>query len=625
VFGWNDLRVLCLGAAGQVGREICRQLDARGVEAIFMHDLDLGRAESAVQEIARGRQGSGHTKLVASAGNLFDPAGLKSWEFVPAKSGSPRVCRDRPLPPGADVRHRADLLRCLLEQRLGAFRPEIVKRSLIWALVEAYRPDVVVDAINTATVLGYHGDLIQGGRDLSAIAERILSGEEGSPPGEIEDLARRPEAASDLASAFEVSVRMTAFLDTACMIRFVQCLHALFAGGKGIAVPEFRRYVKLHTTGLGGMGFNVRYTHGDTGEPGLSTKLLGKVCAAGSFSQLLLSLAHTPGCDVRMVVPATLIGWELPPDAVVYSRTAKPLPLVDSRSLVACDGKTTLGHALEQAEERIENTGRKLEIPYLRSGENRPYAAEDAAAISALGQMGCVTKEEVARAILECIEGDSRYDVLAATDAALLLPTHTAAVARDRVLRRCRARSPRDGAFPLPSVSLGNLGPTTAKLLYELEILRATFETVERIAREASEMEMTLRACSYLLEDPQGSVLRRQLLSLGIPIFLRRGPGEAGLLIGARLLYPDPSDARVLERSLDPEDDKVREWLQMGWIDLSGERMAWWRRRFGEVFDALESDQAVSRNWLDPRQPFHPGEFLAFLYSVSGGQRKQYM
>ena len=54
------------------------------------------------------------------------------------------------------------------------------------------------------------------------------------------------------------------------MIRFVQCLHALFCGDEDTRVPEFQRFVKVHTTGLGGMGFNIQYTHGDTGEPGLS-------------------------------------------------------------------------------------------------------------------------------------------------------------------------------------------------------------------------------------------------------------------------------------------------------------------------------------------------------------------
>ncbi|MFQ5844697.1 MAG: hypothetical protein ACE5JG_06875, partial [Planctomycetota bacterium] len=259
------------------------------------------------------------------------------------------------------------------------------------------------------------------------------------------------------------------------------------------------------------------------------------------------------------------------------------------------------------------------------SGENRPYAAEDIATVTALGQMGCVTKEEVGRATLECVQGDSRYDVLAAIDAASLLPTQTATVARDRELQLCRRRRDTGRRFPLPSVSLGNLGPTIAKHLYEVEILRAAFETVERVVRDGTEMEMTLRACSYVLEDEEGARLRRQVLSLGIPIFLRKGPGEAGLLLGNRLLFPDPRDGEALDRGLDPTDDGFRRWLDQGWIDLTGPRMKWWHGRFEQVLTSLEGGPAVSRNWFDPRRPFTAGQFLAHLYSISGGHRKEYM
>jgi hypothetical protein len=177
----------------------------------------------------------------------------------------------------------------------------------------------------------------------------------------------------------------------------------------------------------------------------------------------------------------------------------------------------------------------------------------------------------------------------------------------------------------LPSVSLGNLGPTTAKFLYEIEIIRARYETVSRVVNDATEMELTLRACSYVLEDPEGISLRRQALSLGIPIFLRKGPDQTGLLLGSRLLYPDPMDLAALERPIDPHDPLVKKWLATGWIDLTGPRMRWWMERFREVHDALLEGPSVTRSWFDPDGPFTAGLFLGYLHSVSGGQRKEYM
>ena len=45
MLNWESLRVLVLGGAGQCGIEICRQLCAKDVEAIMVHDLELGRIE----------------------------------------------------------------------------------------------------------------------------------------------------------------------------------------------------------------------------------------------------------------------------------------------------------------------------------------------------------------------------------------------------------------------------------------------------------------------------------------------------------------------------------------------------------------------------------------------------
>jgi hypothetical protein len=384
------------------------------------------------------------------------------------------------------------------------------------------------------------------------------------------------------------------------------------------------------------MGFNIRYTHGDTGEPGLSTKLLGKVCATGSLTQLLATLGHTPGCDVRVVVPATLVGWVDPHDATVRGvrqhwtadgPTFEPgtLPLVDARELVPCNGSVSLREALAAADARVARTGEDLRVPYLSSGENNPYAADDISAVTALGQMGCVTKEEVSRAAMECIEGDSRYDVLTAMDAALLLPTHAAAVERDRLLQGIRSQRPVGSSHRLPSVSIGNLGPATAKLLYEIEILRACYETVARVATEATEMDMVLRACSYVLEDGEGAMLRRQLVSLGIPVFLRKGPDHAALLLGERLLFPDARDSQALDRKLDPGDPQVQAWLARGWIDLTGPRMAWWKQRFHEVHESLTKAPKPALDWFPPDEPFTAGQLLGYLHSISGGQRKPYM
>ena len=69
----------------------------------------------------------------------------------------------------------------------------------------------------------------------------------------------------------------------------------------------------------------------------------------------------------------------------------------------------------------------------------------------------------------------------------------------------------------------------------------------------------------------------------------------------------------------------VAKWMDTGWIDLTGSRMRWWLARFREVHAALEKGPRVSRTWFDPGRPFGAGQFLGYLHSISGGERKGYM
>jgi len=141
---------------------------------------------------------------------------------------------------------------------------------------------------------------------------------------------------------------------------------------------------------------------------------------------------------------------------------------------------------------------------------------------------------------------------------------------------------------------------------------------------EESPTRMALRGCAYILEDRAGAILRRQILSLGIPLFLAKGPDRCGVLLGKRVSFPDARDAGAMARPLDPDDEQVRAWIDAGWVDLTGPRMRWWHDRFREVLDALRNDQVVSRNWFDPGRPFSAGQFLGYMYSISGGQRPAY-
>ena len=154
-------------------------------------------------------------------------------------------------------------------------------------------------------------------------------------------------------------------------------------------------------------------------------------------------------------------------------------------------------------------------------------------------------------------------------------------------------------------------------------------------------MEDTLDFLLAMVGRAHHNLIRQSLERTGLhrgqpPILfaLHEGDGIAHSELAARMEVTPATittavkrmeKAGLVVRRRDPEDERVQAWLAQGWIDVTGLRMQWWYERFQEVFSALETDQAVSRNWFDPRRPFSAGQFLAYFYSISGGQRKEYM
>src|SRR3989454_9108675 len=63
-----------------------------------------------------------------------------------------------------------------------------------------------------------------------------------------------------------------------------------------------RAYVKIGTSGTGGMGFNIPYTHS---EERPSRTLLTKSAVAGAHSLLLFLLGRTPGAPVTVEIKPT--------------------------------------------------------------------------------------------------------------------------------------------------------------------------------------------------------------------------------------------------------------------------------------------------------------------------------
>src|SRR3954451_18145037 len=108
------------------------------------------------------------------------------------------------------------------------------------------------------------------------------------------------------------------------LIRHIQIMY------RGMIDAATSVYVKVGTTGTGGMGLNIPYTHS---EERPSRVLLSKTAMAGAQSMLLFLMARTPGAPItKEIKPAAVIAWKKMGFGPIV-RGGKPLQMMDARPI----------------------------------------------------------------------------------------------------------------------------------------------------------------------------------------------------------------------------------------------------------------------------------------------------
>jgi len=240
---------------------------------------------------------------------------------------------------------------------------------------------------------------------------------------------------------------------------------------------EVRMYLKIGTTGTGGMGFNIPYTHSEE-KP--SKMLLTKSAIAGAHSLLLFLMGRTPGASiVKEIKPATAIAWKEIGIGEI-KRGANYINLFDSEPEEAAQFDENIlifeqGSWTELKDEYIESV-------YIDAGENGYFSLGEFEAITTLGQMEFITPEEIAEIVLQEIKGiNTGRDVISALDASILSPTYRAGTMREIALsemKELEANSEHD------SIAFENLGPPRlTKLLYEAYMLKRIDGNLRSLAK----------------------------------------------------------------------------------------------------------------------------------------------
>ena len=260
---------------------------------------------------------------------------------------------------------------------------------------------MIVDCVNTATGLSYQ-DVFDG-----ATKVREWISDKGIDNKSVEDV----EALLLSQSAPQI-------------IRHVRFLHR--------ATTEYatKVYLKVGTTGTGGMGLNIPYTHSED-KP--SKVLLAKNEAAFGHTGLLFLLARTPNAPiVKEVKPAAMIGYrgvEVRPARDKHGND----DLFEPKRIEVSEASTL---NLSEPIKSYKKQG-KLEVPIVDTGENGVFTAGEFVAITAMGQMEYITPEEIAQVVVHEIRGaNTGQDIISALDGSVLEPPlEAAAEVEDRVTR----------------------------------------------------------------------------------------------------------------------------------------------------------------------------------------------
>lgn len=528
--------VMILGGSGLVGHAVARRLldfHPRHIALVALSERETQETASALAPLA------GDTVIAIEAGDIYAPVSIAGRDRASSLDDPAR-------------------LRLLVDDTFGDLTEAVVSRSLLVQLLAKYRPDAVVDCINTATAFAYQ-DVYRSTREL---------------------LKRAAEGA---VSESDIQ-RHALTMPIPQLTRHVQILR------EGLRRAGTRAYVKIGTSGTGGMGFNIPYTHS---EERPSRTLLTKSAVAGAHTLLLYLLARTPDAPATIEIkPTAAIGWREIAFGPVR-RGGKPVELFD------CPRPLPIASAFGEGGGWVA-LGQPLQSAFINMGENGLFAREEFATITALGQMEMITPEEIAEYVVAELMGrPTGRDVIAALDSSTAGPTYRGGILREAALKRLDQL---EGRHHSRSIAFEMLGPPRlTKLLYEAFLVSRLCRTIADLA--AADGEKLGREAEALLNgDPS---LRAEIISVGIPIL---HPDGARISRGPTVVVP-PAQGDPLAAA------------PRGWVDLRAANGALWVARAKRMVEQATARHAGSgsgsdEEWfgVEPQEKVEPWRMAAWIF-----------
>lgn len=512
--------VLVFGGWGLVGSAICRKLMEEHPKRIVVTSLLESEAKDAVASLREEYPKAGKNFFIPWWGNIFLRHSLKDV-------GREEILGD-PLRRGM-----------LIDDLLDEFTSEVLHRSTVFQLLNKYKPDIVIDCINSATGIAYQ-DIFHVARETRKAIKKATGNREQQ--------------------IIEAAERLIATQYTPQLIRHVQIMYrSMHDAGTNI-------YVKIGTSGTGGMGLNIPYTHS---EERPSSVLLSKSSVAGAHTMLLFLMGRTPDSPItKEIKPTAAIAWKKIGYGEIRKRGAS-IELVDCPPERGIPLKGIL--ELKPSTQSWTSLNQHLRSVFIDTGENGTFSRAEFEAISTPGQMEFVTPEEIAESVIfEIKGGNTGHDIINALDNATLAPTYRAGFMFDSALQQLKALEEK---HKTKSIAFEILGPPRlSKLLYEAYLLQQTFRTIKAVEK-ATPKQMVEKTEALIRENRE---LRSQIISIGIPILLSDGKT---LLRGKEIKIPPYRG----ENELPITESAMEAWIHDGWVDLRLKNMERWKARFAAI------------------------------------------
>lgn len=561
--------ILILGGTGLVGRIIAEkalQLKAARVAIVGLYEHEINETFELfglkpVREKIDGVPCYRKGRLTGFWGNMFVRTGFKDT-------------------PRAELLGNEKARRTLIEDTYLQLNEEILQASYLYWLFGQTRPHIVYDSVNTATALAYQ-NIYDAGLDLY---EEIKKGK-------------------------DVKTDTERFLLTAYTPQLVRHMEILKAAMKDSGTEL---YVKIGTTGTGGMGWDIPYTHS---EDRPSRVLLSKTAMTGAQSLLFLIMSRAGDAPaIKELKPAAAIAWQGIGIGEI-TKGGKPIKICDSNKPLALSGAKSFADAF--GHNKAAMSEESLRSVYIDTGENGLFSLGEFVALTALDQMEFITPEEIANyAIYESLAQNTGKDVIDALEGSVMGPTYRGGLLRNNAISRLIALERNNKDFP--SVAFEILGPPRlTKLLYESYILKEIYGDMRKVV-DAKPDKLSKAMSGFILDNDK---VRRACLSVGIPILLPDGK----LLAGTNVVIPLQ---REWAMPLTPQN--IDRWAYAGWVDTRTQNAVAWQSRFEAIIkDArarsrklrrgLAGSSREDRRFLNPKTlgvdyAIDPGEIVAWVF-----------